>query len=256
MPTLFGLYNRARKALGLRYFNGIAPFELDPSRRDEFAAKATTDLARLFFAHRGRLIHKPLHYLDIYDRHFSPWRGKAVRFLEIGVFQGGSLQLWRNYFGERATIFGIDIDPACSGRADAPNQVRIGSQEDPSFLTGVVAEMGPPDIILDDGSHIGRHQTASFKALFPLLAEGGLYVIEDLCTSYWPDHEGGYRKRGSAIELAKQMIDDMHAAYHFRSPRTPADTSVPAIHVYNSTVVIEKGRNGPLQQMKVSGDRP
>jgi len=252
MPLLFDVYNRVRRALGLRYFNGIIPFELDPSRRDEFAAKASSDLAKLFFAHHGRPIYKPLHYFDIYDRHFFKWRGKPVRLLEIGVWQGGSLDLWRKYFGPQATIFGIDIDPDCAARADHPNQVRIGSQDDPEFLDRVVDEMGPPDIVLDDGSHIGRHQSASFHALFPRLAEGGLYVIEDLCTSYWPSHEGGFRKKSSGIELAKQVIDDMHAAYHFRRPKTPADEQIPAVHVYNSTVVIEKAWNGPLQQMKVS----
>jgi hypothetical protein len=254
VPTLFGLYNRARKALGLRHFNGIAPFELDPARRDEFAAKASSDLARLFFAHQGRLIHKPVHYLDIYDRHFCHWRGKSVRFLEIGVFKGGSLELWREYFGCKATIYGIDIDPNCAQRADFPNHVCIGSQDDPVFLENVVTEMGPPDIILDDGSHIDRHQTASFHALFPLLADGGLYVIEDVCTSYWPTHGGGYRRKGSAIELAKQIIDDMHAWYHFHQPKTPANTLIPAVHIYNSMIVIEKGRNAPLQQIKVSGN--
>jgi cephalosporin hydroxylase len=253
MPTLLGLYSRIRKALGMRQFEGIERFELDPSRREEFLAKARTDLSKLFFAHRGRLIHKPIHYLDAYDAHFGKWRGTAIRFLEIGVFMGGSLELWRNYFGPKATIFGIDIDPNCSGRVDAPNQVRIGSQDDPGFLERVIDEMGRPDIILDDGSHFARHQVASFKILFPLLADGGLYVIEDVCTAYWPTHGGGYRKPSSAIGLAKQIIDDMHAAYHFQPAKTEADTKIPAIHIYNSTIIIEKGHNGPLQQMKVGG---
>ncbi len=69
---------------------------------------------------------------------------------------------------------------------DAPNQVRIGSQDDPAFLRSVIDEMGSPDIILDDGSHVSDHQKISFETLWPLLKVGGLYVIEDLHTAYFP----------------------------------------------------------------------
>jgi len=139
-----------------------------------------------FFANRGRVIHKWLHYLAVYDRAFAPYRDKSPTMLEIGVSLGGSLEMWRSYFGPAATIFGIDIDPECANRFEPPNQVRIGSQADADFLQRVVAEMGAPDIILDDGSHVSQHQVASFRALWPVLKAGGLYVIEDCHTAYWP----------------------------------------------------------------------
>ncbi|MEA3003164.1 MAG: hypothetical protein QOH81_1952 [Sphingomonadales bacterium] len=220
----------------------LADFAIPSTEAANVASRIDGDLAGMFFAGRGRTVHKWLHYLEIYERYFAKYRGTPVRMLEIGVSEGGSLDLWREYFGRDAVIFGIDVNPDCAGRVTAPNQVRIGSQDDPAFLCSVVDEMGPPDIILDDGSHVGRHQRTSFDTLFPLLADGGLYVIEDMHTSYWPDYEGGYRRAGTAVEFLKQMVDDLHGWYH-RSPRaTPARDWIKAMHVYDSIVVIEKGK--------------
>ncbi len=161
---------------------------------DEARERAKSPLGQQFFTHRGRLIDKWVDYLDLYDRYFSPWRDTDVVFLELGVFEGGSLEMWREYFGPKATICGIDIDPACAVKVDAPNIVRIGSQDDPAFLQTVINEIGRPHIILDDGSHIARHQRASFDSLWPDLRTGGIYAIEDLYTAYWRGgFEGGYR---------------------------------------------------------------
>jgi len=203
-------------------------------------AKASGPLADIFFSGRGRRVHKWVHYLPIYERYFSPWRGKQLRFLEIGVFGGGSLDMWRAYFGSDATIFGIDINPECAGLADPPTQIRIGSQDDTAFLRRVVDEMGGLDVVLDDGSHVGRHQRASFDILFPLLSDGGIYMIEDTHTSYWRSFAGGYRRRGTAIEFAKQIVDDLHGWYHHRAPQTQARDQVGAVHFHDSIIVVEK----------------
>jgi hypothetical protein len=163
-------------------------------------------------SHGGSVIHKWEHYLPLYDRYFGPFRNEFVgvgghrrplRFLEIGVFRGGSLEVWRRFFGPDAVIAGIDIDPACARFDGVAAMVRIGSQDDPEFLRQVVAEMGGVDAVLDDGSHVASHQRASFGTLFPLLSESGVYMIEDTHTAYWPGwHEGGLRRRGTAIEFA------------------------------------------------------
>jgi hypothetical protein len=227
----------------------LARMRIDPHDKDAAADQTTGALAEVFFRHRGRVVDKWVHYLEIYERHFAPYCNTPVKMLEIGVFKGGSLELWREYFGETATLFGIDVDPRCAGYVTAPNQVRIGSQDDPMFLKNVILEMGTPDIVLDDGSHIGHHQRSSFDTLFPLLSPCALYVIEDLHTSYWPGSvgggyrfAGGYRRENTAIGHIKQMIDDMHAWYHNSPVATSAKTDIGAIHVYDSIVVIEKKR--------------
>jgi len=216
-------------------------FFIDPEEAKRRFAAISGGLGEVFFAHKGRTVHKWLHYLSAYERHFAAYRDTPVRMLEIGVDKGGSLEMWRKYFGINATIFGIDLNPDCASRVTPPNQVRIGSQADPQFLRSVVDEMGTPDIILDDGSHFARHQRISFDTLFPLLREGGLYLIEDLHTSYfYGPYEGGYRRKGTAVERTKDIIDDMHAWYHRKPTTTPAKYHVGAIHVYDSIIVLEK----------------
>lgn len=229
---------------GLTIPSRTKPFLMPPGKQPaDYRERATSPLADIYFAHRGRAVTKWVDYLDLYDRHFARFRGTAVRMLEIGVLNGGSLEIWREYFGPKAILFGIDILPECSDRVDPPNQVRIGSQGDATFLAKVVREMGGVDIVLDDGSHNGPLQHASFKTLFPLLSDGGIYAIEDLHTSYWPgDFEGGYRRSGTAIELTKQLIDDMHAWFHDQGEAGAPKETLTGIHAYESLVFIEKGR--------------
>jgi len=216
-------------------------FALSEEAISALKAASKPGLERLFFDNEGVVVHKWVHYLPIYEQYFSRYQNSPVKMLEIGVNKGGSLNLWREYFGPKATIFGIDVNPHCAHVAAAPNQVRIGSQADPAFLVQVVDEMGAPDIVLDDGSHIGRHQRASFATLFPLLADGGLYVIEDTHTAYWPTiYEGGYRKPGTAIEFVKNIIDDMHGWYHGKPKNIPHSEQVGSLHVFDSIIIIEK----------------
>jgi hypothetical protein len=225
----------------------LVPTDEIPANRGPFAD--------LFFAHDGLQAMKWVHYLTVYDRLFGPLaKGftppggapRPLRFLEIGVSKGGSLQLWRRFFGSDAVIYGVDIDPHCAAVAGPDRQVRIGSQADPAFLRSVVEEMGGIDVVLDDGSHVASHQRASFDTLFPLLSMGGLYVVEDTHTSYWIKHGGGLRRPGAFVETAKSLVDGMHKWY-FRAPvgrrARIAQTEITSIQFYDSIVVIEKGEH-------------
>jgi methyltransferase family protein len=220
--------------------NRIREFGIGVPDAKKLASPAGGPLAEIFFSGRGRRVHKWVHYLPVYERYFSPYRQSDFKFLEIGVFGGGSLDMWREFFGPAATIFGVDINPSCKDLATPPTQVRIGSQDDSTFLRNVVSEMGGLDVVLDDGSHVGKHQRSSFETLFPLLSEGGIYMIEDTHTSYWRRFGGGYRRRGTAIEFGKRIIDDLHGWYHGRSMRTAARDQIGGIHFHDSIIVIEK----------------
>lgn len=236
--------------------NPYFPFseqELDPSQAALLLAGATTDLEKIIYSHKGRIVHKWLHYPNVYEREFGRYKNDPVNLLEIGIFMGGSLEIWRKYFGSAAKISGIDINPDCANCVDAPNRAFIGSQADPDFLRDVVRQTGAPNIILDDGSHIARHQLITFKTLFPLLQTGGLYVIEDLHTAYWPGfYGGGYRRAGTAIEFAKVLVDDMHAWYHARGSSLADRGKIASVRFYDSIVVIEKGDIAMPQHIKVS----
>jgi hypothetical protein len=217
------------------------------SEDQQVAGADAGPIERAFFANDGPIVHKWHHYLPVYDRYFAPFRdrrsGRPLRFLEIGVSGGGSLALWRKYFGEDAIIFGVDIDEKCRALDSVCGaSVRIGSQDDEAFMRSVVSEMGGEvDIVLDDGSHITNHVNRSFDILFPLVADGGVYMVEDLHTSYWPNYGGGYRKPGTFIERTKQLIDEMHHWWHGNGQQIAATKGcAAALHVYDSMVIIEK----------------
>jgi Methyltransferase domain len=220
----------------------VRPYLSAPDPATAVAA-ATNDMERIFYGHTGRQSFKWHHYLEAYDRHLERFRGTQVRLLEIGVQKGGSLQIWRKYFGRQAVIFGIDIDESCRDLDDADASVRIGSQGDAEFLKSVVAEMGGIDIVVDDGGHVAEHQRASFGTLFPMLSVGGVYLCEDLQTSYWEVyHNGGYQRPGTFIEFVKHLIDDMHAWYHDHPQVAYSDaaSSIYCVSMYDGLAVIEK----------------
>lgn len=124
-----------------------------------------------------------------YTRHFSrilePRRLEPLRVLELGVHNGASLQMWREYF-PNGLITGIDSESRCAQYAGERISVEIGSQDDPEFLKGVVARYGPFDFILDDATHCGVDQKISFETLYLPVNPGGIYAIEDLQVSYMP----------------------------------------------------------------------
>lgn len=201
------------------------------------------DLAQLFTKNDGPIVNKWHHYLGIYDRYFSAYRGTSVKFLEIGVAAGGSLELWREFFGPKATIYGIDINPACAQFDGQHGQVRIGSQDDQTFLDRVVDEMGGVDVILDDGSHVMSHIHASLRYLFPKLSTPGLYMIEDLHTAFWKKWGGGYDAQANFFNTVNAITRDMHHWYHQRAAKHPPTARfVSGVHVHDSIVVLEKSK--------------
>ncbi len=214
----------------------------------------TGDLVDIFAGNEGTAVHKWHHYIPLYDRYFAAFRGKPVRFLEIGVFKGGSLQMWRRYLGEEAVIFGIDIDPACAAFDGQAGQVRIGSQDDPKFLAAVVEEMGGVDAVLDDGSHVMTHVRTSLRELFPSLAAGGVYMIEDLHTAYWKAYGGAFGRRRNFFFDLLPLIDDMHRPYHGQPEQMRGiGGAVSGVHVHDSIVVLEKGPVHPPVHSVVGG---
>jgi SAM-dependent methyltransferase len=199
-----------------------------------------------FWNHTGRLIHKPKHYLPVYERHLHGFVGRPLTFLEIGCGHGGSLQMWKSYFGPHAEIVGLDIRPECKAYEEDQVNVRIGSQSDSSFLDSVVDEFGPPDIVIDDGSHMMKDIAASFASLYHRLTPNGVYVVEDLNFAYNANSGGGLRRPGTFIEFSKAMVDQLHARYTNGALVPDAFTEqTMSIHFYDSMVVFERGRHAP-----------
>ncbi len=155
-------------------------------------------------------------YTPIYEQWFASLRYKPVRLLEIGVggyerplVGGDSLRMWKRYF-EKGIITGIDLYDKSVLREHRINVLQ-GDQCDALFLEEVSKTYGPFDIIIDDGSHVQSHIIASFEALFPLLPAGGIYVVEDTQTSYWPKFEGSTVEMESIPSAMNYFIQRVHA---------------------------------------------
>jgi 23S rRNA U2552 (ribose-2'-O)-methylase RlmE/FtsJ len=212
------------------------------------------DLESFFNQNSERVIYKWIHYFEVYDRHFSKYRNKDIVLLEIGTFNGGSLQMWKSYFGDKAKIYGIDINPKCKEVEEENIKILIGSQSDRNFLKQVREEIPPIDILIDDGGHTMLQQIVSFEELFDHVKSDGTYLCEDIHTSYWMNYGGGYKRRGSFIEYSKNFIDYIHA-YHSRQKKLKINSfteSVNSLHYYDSILVIEK-RPTPKPYSKKTG---
>jgi len=190
-------------------------------------------------------IHKPLHYLPVYESALGAFVDRPIRMLEIGVDRGGSLQLWRRYLHPESVVVGIDINRKTS-QFDNPAQrmhVRIGAQQDTVFLRRVLDEFGPFDVILDDGSHMTSHMVDTFRYLFPNgLAAGGVYIVEDIGTNYqknWRDSTMTF------IDFTKWIIDAMHGRcqgdnWGRQDLGLPDDSHLQDFTVPLATTIIEK----------------
>jgi hypothetical protein len=163
---------------------------------NQLANKHNTDKSNLYH-----------NYADIYELFFYKFKDQNINLLEIGVLLGNSLRMWKEYF-PKGNIFGIDINPECKKCEEDRIKIFIGNQNDDFFLNEIVEEIKELDIIIDDGSHIIDHQIKSFMVLFPKLKENGLYVIEDLHSSYSPNPVFN-NKNYTTIDFLKERIDDI-----------------------------------------------
>jgi hypothetical protein len=232
---------RKRRPKRIENFSFDGSLDVKKDIQDKYGHRG--DLLDLFAGNKNFIVHKWHHYIPLYERYFSAFRGREIRFLEIGVSKGGSLQMWRRYFGDQAIIYGIDVDPECAKFNGLAAQVRIGSQADAKFLEAVIAEMGGLDLVLDDGSHHMQHIRTSLKVLFPHLSDGGLYMIEDLHTSYWKEFGGGYRSKANFFSYVRDLVDDLHHWYHGNGMKqSDVSASCSGIHIHDSLVVLEKNR--------------
>ena len=202
------------------------------------------DLETFFENHDGRLITKWSHYFKIYDRYLARFRGTDAHLMEVGVCHGGSLQMWKHYLGNKASIYGVDIHPRTLDFKEDQIEIFIGDQEDRAFLKTLKNDTPRLDILIDDGGHTMEQQINTFDELFPHVSENGVYICEDTHTSYWSSFGGGYLKQGTFIEYVKDKIDELNAFHNNEIPdeleQTPFTRSAYAMHFYDSVVVIEK----------------
>ncbi len=192
-------------------------------------------------------------YAQHYERFFRSRRRQPIVLLEIGIggfndpkAGGASLRMWKNYF-PRGRIYGVDI---FDKRPHDEDRIKtfVGDQSDEQFLRSLINEIGRPDIIIDDGSHYSHHVIKSFEVLFPLLKDDGIYVVEDLASSYWPDYGGSSEQLDSprtSMGRLKQLADGLnHREFLLPGYRsTYFDEHIVSVHFYHNLFFCQKGRN-------------
>jgi hypothetical protein len=219
---------------------------------DGWSEMADNPLFARFSANRAALVlDKWVHYFPIYTRHLERFRGLPVKVLEVGVYRGGGLDLWASYLGAEAKLVGLDIDEAAVRAVKGRFPVVLGDQADPDVLRKINDEYGPFDVVIDDGGHTMEQQIVTIETLFPLLNDGGVFIVEDTHTSYWPAFGGELHDPGSFVEWTKPRIDDLHSRHHAGIDRTSVwANEVDGMHWYDSVVVLDKKhRFRPFNEM-------
>jgi hypothetical protein len=194
-------------------------------------------LAAVYGSDKGAISHN---YVDLYERHLAPLRRSTRRVLEIGIYRGASLMMWRDYF-PRAEVYGVDINPVevHGSRLHA----MVGDQSDPALLERLRA-LGPWDLIVDDGSHKQSHVLATFAGLYDAVMPGGFYVIEDMHTSYMPrGYEGGPPGTpDTSVSLVGGLLDGVNR--RFVEKEYPDDaaalTPVAEVHLYEKIAFLRR----------------
>ena len=146
-------------------------------------------------------------YFDVYEKLFLKLRNKPIVFIEIGVLNGGSLFMWRDYFGRNAKIIGIDLNPEAKQWQDHGFDIFIGNQSDPNFWREILKKYPEVDVVLDDGGHTYEQQIMTTEILKPYVKDGGLIVIEDTHSSY---QNGFGFKCVSFMKYVRKKMDQLH----------------------------------------------
>jgi len=159
--------------------------------------------------------------------------------------------MWKNYFGPKARIIGIDINTDCKKFEDDQIEIYIGSQEDKNFWRDFKTKVPQVDILLDDGGHTMRQQIITFEEMFEHISNEGIYLCEDCHTSYWSAYDGGYKRKNTFIEYSKNFIDNINAWYSNSKKLQVSESTklMYGLHYYDSVIVIEKKVQGRFQRL-------
>jgi hypothetical protein len=193
-------------------------------------------------------------YFQVYAELFEQYRYKPITFVEVGVLNGGSLFMWRDYFGPQARIIGVDLNPLAKKWEKNGFEIHIGNQSDPSFWNAFFSTVGLVDVVLDDGGHLFEQQIVTAHQCIAGVKDGGLLVIEDTHTSYFPAF--GYPTKHSFIEWTKGLVDRINAR-HFVSTKAAKclyRDAVYSLSFFESMVVFKIDRQKCFQSELTSND--
>jgi SAM-dependent methyltransferase len=228
------ILKRLRFAVRGHAYSG--PWAREPAAGESAQRASKNHLEAYFQSHtEGRGIWKWLHYFDIYQRHLERFVGQEVHVVEVGIYSGGSLDMWKHYFGPKCRIVGVDIEPACKAYADERTRIFIGDQADRGFWRGFKREVPEVDVFIDDGGHHPEQQIATLEEMLPHLRPGGVYLCEDIHGT-----RNGFSAyvRGMADNLNAQNGPPLGQELGFAA--TPFQRAIHSFHFYPYVCVIER----------------
>ena len=180
------------------------------------------------------------HYFDLYHRHLQKFVGAEVHIVEIGILDGGSLDMWRHYFGPRCHVYGIDLNEKCLAFANEKENIKvfIGDQGSAEFWNRFRREVPKVDVLIDDGSHFPHHQMMAVEEMLPHLSSNGVLIVEDTFgrKSNFTDFVAGLAHSLNDVGDGSIEADALMAG----RPANPLQRSVHSIHQYPYVTVIEK----------------
>ena len=183
-------------------------------------------------------------YFDVYEKYFSKYREKNIIFVEIGIFNGGSLKVWKEYFGPNAKIIGIDLNPDCKKFEEDGIEIHIGNQSDPKFWDDFFKKVGNVDVILDDGGHTNLDQIITTIKCAEKINDNGIIMVEDTHSSYIEEYNS--KEKFSFINFTKKIIDDVNLTFPLANHKNYFNYSLNHLiyssHFYESIVVFEINR--------------
>lgn len=173
-------------------------------------------------------------YFNVYDQLLSKYRDKSIVFLEIGILDGGSLFMWRDFFGPQARIIGVDLNPDAKKWEKEGFEIFIGDQSSAEFWKNTLNKIGKLDIVLDDGGHTYEQQIMTTESVIPFINDEGIIIIEDCHTSYMKKF--GFKKL-SFINYAKHLIDNINKRYAEFNSKT-SEKRIWSIQFFESIVAL------------------
>ncbi len=190
-------------------------------------------------------------YMNPYEFHLAPFLGRPIRLLEMGVAAGASIQMWAEYFPQ-GKILGVDLSPPISCPPTWDNgrvEITQGNLDDNDFVTQYISQTGGKfDLVIDDAGHTMEQQKRLFSTFFPHVIPGGLYIVEDLHTSYWKTNfGGGWKEPGTMVEYLKELIDiptreawRVDARCENPPPPQPYENEIHSLHFYHGICFLYK----------------
>ncbi len=192
-------------------------------------------------------------YFQVYAELLDGYRGNKITFVEIGVLNGGSLFMWRDYFGASARIIGIDLNPISKKWEKDGFEIYIGNQSDPLFWREIFEKIGDVDIVLDDGGHTYEQQIITAHECIPNIRNRGLLIVEDTHTSYFKNF--GYPSKYSFIEWTKRLIDNINSRFPaVKVSDLPYKSSIFSISIYESIVSFKVSRQKCFESFEMSNN--